>query len=115
VVNATRTFSEIEKKISNFKPIRMVELECICTASSEAVFRPAIYKVEKCVPLKRIFPEVDRVSQVVSMIGLYRDIVRVGEKMRVKGNLEEFVNGQRRFRVVVGSTSPGEYIDWIGP
>jgi len=56
-------------------------------------------------------------SQVVSMIGTYRDAVAEGETLTAKGVLEEVSQEglQRWYRVVVGSSAPGEFIDWTGP
>ncbi|MCW3992392.1 MAG: nucleotidyltransferase domain-containing protein [Candidatus Bathyarchaeota archaeon] len=116
VVNATRLLSEIPGISLIFKPVREVEVECRCVSADEAVFRPAIYLVEGCEELSGSYPEVEGVSQVVSMIGLYRGVVEAGEMMRARGVLEEVIEepGSGYLRVVVGSGSPGEYLDWIG-
>jgi len=116
VVNATRRFSEIPRVRRIYRPICEIEVECRCISAEEAVFRPAIYQVEGCSAEGGSDPRVERVSQVVSMIGLYRDLVEVGELMRARGVLEEVAEacGTGHFRLVVGSASPGEYIDWLG-
>lgn len=114
VVNATRRFSEIKRGRSIYRSLHKVEIGCRCTSADEAVFRPAIYKVSGCTSVVGSDPNVERVSEVVSMIGLYRDVVEEGESIKARGMLEEVVrpNGARRFRVVVGSALPGEYLDW---
>jgi len=117
VVNATRRFSEIPRTRRVARPLSEVEVECRCISAEEAVFRPAVYRVEGCEAVGGSAPGVERVSQVVSMIGLYRGVVEAGEMMRARGMLEEVVEetGLRHLRVVVGSASPGEYLDWLGP
>ncbi|MFQ6053653.1 MAG: hypothetical protein ACE5OO_05440, partial [Candidatus Bathyarchaeia archaeon] len=117
VVNATRRFSEIRRRRLMYRPLGKVEIECTCKSAGESVFRPAVYGVERCSAVGGADPRVERVSKVVSMIGLYRSVVEAGEEMRVSGMLEEVVEEQdrRRFRVVVGSGAPGEYLDWLGP
>ena len=117
VVNAIRRFSEIQRRRCVYRPLGMIEIRCRCKSTEEAVFRPATYEVEGCTSVGRHNPRVGEISEVVSMIGLYRDVVRPGESMRVRGMLEEVVEevGPGRLRVVVGSASPGEYLEWVGP
>ena len=79
------------------------------------MFRPAVYGVEGCqVESER---GVVTVAQVVSMIGTYRDIVRAGEVLSARGVLEEVSEDGRPtcYRVVVGSSGAGEYVDWAEP
>jgi len=116
VVNATRRYSEVPRVSPIFTPIREVEVECRCVSADEAAFRPAIYRVEGCEGVGGDDPRVEDVSQVVSMIGLYRDVVEAGESLRARGVLEEAVErpDAAYLRVVVGSGSPGEYLDWLG-
>ena len=54
-------------------------------------------------------------SQVVSMIGTYRDVVSEGEVISARGVLEEVSKngGINGYRVVVGSSGTGEYVDWL--
>lgn len=117
VVNATRRFSEIRRHRRVYRPLGVVKVECRCSSAEEAVFRPAIYQVEGCAAVGGPDPRVEQVSEVVSMIGLYRDVVEAGERLRVCGMLEEVVEEPdlRYLRMVVGSASPGEYLDWSGP
>ncbi len=117
VINATRRFSEIEKRRRVYKPLGPIELECTCVSDNEAVFRPAIYKVFKCRPLGDCGLQLQGVSEVVSMIGRQRDLVRPGETMRARGVLEQVFEGDEavHLRVLVGSALPGEYLDWVDP
>jgi predicted nucleotidyltransferase len=114
VVNATRRFPEIEASPTAHKPLEPVEVECVCTSTREAMFRPAIYGVEDCeaVEESRVLYEA---SQIVSMIGTYRDVVKEGERLGARGMLEEVQDETGTwYRLVVGSGSPGEYLEWPG-
>ncbi|NQT09475.1 hypothetical protein HQ586_10385 [Candidatus Bathyarchaeota archaeon] len=94
VVNATRLASEIDDRPRSYRPIGPVDVECLCVRDGEAVFRPAIYGVQGCMSLNRTV-NVGEVSEVVSMIGSYRDLVSKGERVRVRGFLEEVAQGMR--------------------
>lgn len=113
VVNATRLASEIDGRPRSYRPIGPLEVECLCVRDDEAVFRPAIYGVQGCTSLDGAV-DVGGVSEVVSMIGSYRDLVEKRERIRVRGFLEEVARGDESWlRVVVGSGRAGEYLDWI--
>jgi len=112
VVNATRLASEIDDRPRRYRPIGPVEAECLCVRDDEAMFRPAVYGVQGRTSLDGD-ANVGEVSEVVSMIGSYRDIVARGERIRVRGFLEEAARGDESWlRVVVGSGRAGEYLDW---
>jgi len=113
VVNATRLDSEIDGRPRSYRPIGPVEAECLCVRDDESMFRPAVYGVQDCVSPDEGL-DVSGVSEVVSMIGSYRDLVSKGERMRVRGFLEEVTRGGEGWlRVVVGSGRAGEYLDWL--
>ncbi len=106
VVNATRKVEEIREKYGQYKynALGLVEAECIVTEDWEAVFRPAIYGV-RC--------EDKSVRQVVSMIGQFRDVARKGERVMVKGMLEQVEGGRESWkRIVVGSGVGEEEYIW---
>ena len=112
VVNATRRYSEIGTRPRTYNPLGAVEAACSCASARESVFRPAVYEVEGC---REIGGDTDLsgVHEVVSMIGMYRDVVAEGEMIRVKGILEEAMEPERKWlRIVVGAALPGEYLDW---
>jgi len=113
VVNATRLASEIDVRSRTYRPMGPVEAECLCLSDDEAMFRPAVYGVQDCTsPVGAV--DVSGVSEVVSMIGSYRDLVSKGERIRVRGFLEEAARGDEIWlRVVVGSGRAGEHLDWI--
>ena len=115
VVNATRLASEIDDRPRSYRPVGPVEVECLCVNDIEAMFRPAIYGVQDCTSSDG-GEDVTDVSDVVSMIGSYRDLVSRRERMRVRGFLEEVAQGDKSWlRVVVGSGRAGEYLDWCEP
>ncbi|MHA1711458.1 MAG: hypothetical protein ACTSUS_05280 [Candidatus Freyarchaeota archaeon] len=106
VVNATRKIEEIRERYGQYRyrALRPVEAECTVTEDWEAVFRPAVYGVE-C--------EDERVKQVVSMIGQFRDVARRGVRVVAKGMLER-VEGEEGgwLRIVVGSGVGEEEYIW---
>lgn len=115
VVNATRRFSEMGARPTIHRPLETVEAECVCISAGEAMFRPAIYEVENCEVVGESGVPYE-VSQITSMIGTYRDVVKEGERLRARGVLEEVQDeAGTRHRLVVGSGRPGEYLDWPGP
>ena len=109
VVNAVRLDTEIKCSKSIYRPHGEVVVECLVEDDSECVFRPAIYKVKDCVLLKGL-SSAEPPREVVSMIGLYRCVARKGDRIVVRGMLEEVIGQERYFRVVVGSGLPHEYI-----
>jgi predicted nucleotidyltransferase len=112
VVNATRRYSEMRTRPRTYRPMGPVEVECRCTSSRESVFRPAVYEVDGCRESggDRSLPDI---TEIVSMIGMFRDVVAEGEVIRAKGMLEEVEeSGRTWLRVVVGAAHPGEYLDW---
>jgi predicted nucleotidyltransferase len=115
VINATRRFSEIINRDRHYHPLGLVEAECICTSAWESVFRPAIYKVEDLKSFDTC-EDIYNVTEVVSMIGAYRNVVVDGERIRVKGMLEKVMEKRKVYhRIVVGTTNSGEYLSWSNP
>ena len=109
VVNAVRLDAEIKCSDSIYRPRGEVVVECLVEDDSECVFRPAIYRVTDCVLLKGQF-DAKSLKEVVSMIGLYRCVARKGDRIVVRGMLEEVIGEEKYFRVVVGSGLSREYI-----
>ncbi|MBS7608343.1 nucleotidyltransferase domain-containing protein [Candidatus Bathyarchaeota archaeon] len=116
--NAVRKPEEINVKYGEcqYTPIAPVKFRCKVKDDSEAMFRPAIYKVENCtqhgdLPLpENIVPET-----VVSMIGCYRNVARKGQQIEVSGVLERVENltsGKITYQVVVGSAESEEEYIW---
>lgn len=118
VYNAVRKPEEIKFRYGDYKylPVSPIAFRCRIEDDSEAMFRPAIYRISDYQPLnsasrleKAKTPEI-----VVSMIGCYRNVARKGESVKVSGVLErvEHLNtGRANYQVVVGSeTSEEEHI-----
>jgi len=117
--NAVRKPEEVTTKYGEYyyMPIAPVKFQCKVRDDGEAMFRPAIYKIEDYTPLnqnsslsKEMVPEA-----VVSMIGCYRNIAKNGQKIEVAGMLErvEKVSGGEVFyQVVVGTAGSEEEYIW---
>jgi len=108
--DAIRKPEEVNTKYGAFRyvPLIQIRFDCVVEGDSEAMFRPATYRIAKyesvdsnsalaggCVP-----------SSVVSMIGCYRNVARKGDRMRVSGMLERVENvatGNVFYQVVVGT------------
>jgi len=114
IVNATRRYDEIDKRPRTYTPLGTEEIEATCTSNQETAFRPAIYKVENPKSLATSDSNAQNVIEIASMIGMYRDTAREGERITARGVLErvETPTGETWTRLVVGSSQPGEYLDW---
>ena len=114
VVNATRKRSEITPIRRTYRPLGPAEIEATCTSTGEAPFRPATYGIEDISLLRPGHLRAFEATEIVSMIGMYRDIAEPGETLRARGTLEEASSPTRGrwIRLVVGSGRSGEYIDW---
>ncbi|MDH5793207.1 MAG: hypothetical protein OEZ18_01415, partial [Candidatus Bathyarchaeota archaeon] len=99
-----------------YKPMTSVKFQFTVRDDSEAMFRPAIYKIENYKPADSASAlSNDKIPElVVSMIGCYRNVARVGGKIKVSGMLEQVENvesGEVFHQVVVGTgISEEEYI-----
>jgi len=108
VINAIRLLSEI-KDYYDFRIRAPVLVICEVLENSEAMFRPAIYRV-KVLEVLRGDPGADKARELVSMIGLYRNIAEKGDRLIVKGMLEEAIDDEDYLRIVVGTGLEEEYI-----
>ena len=117
--NAIRRPEEITMKYGTLSYSVIVPVKFTCTVKddSEAMFRPAIYSIGDYKPV-RAESELDEEkmpSQVVSMIGCYRNVARQGDKIRVSGMLERVENletGKSFHQVVVGTSSSEDESIW---
>jgi predicted nucleotidyltransferase len=117
--NAVRKPEEVTTKYGEYSymPIAPVKFQCKVKDDCEAMFRPAIYKIEDYRPLsqnsklpKGMVPEA-----VVSMIGCYRNIAKKGQKIEVAGMLERVEKvgtGETFYQVVVGTAGSEEEYIW---
>ncbi len=116
--NAIRKPEEVNSKYGMFKytPITPIKFCCTVKDDNEAMFRPAIYKIEEYKPSDPVsaLPKEKIPELVVSMIGCYRNIARKGDKIRAAGMLEQVESLETSavfHQVVVGtSTSEEEHI-----
>ena len=118
VYTAVRKPEEITSKYGDYRysQVMPVAFNCKVTNDSQAMFRPATYRITNYEPLNPAseIPNNKKPSTVVSMIGLYRNVARKGEQVEVSGVLERVEHtktGKVHFQVVVGSgTREDEYI-----
>lgn len=117
--NAIRKPEEIRSKYGMYKyvPIKLVNFHSTITDDSEAMFRPAIYKIENYKPADSasVLPKETIPRLVVSMIGCYRNVAKRGGKIRVSGMLEHvenLENGEVFHQVVVGTGKSEEEHIW---
>jgi predicted nucleotidyltransferase len=119
VYNAVRKPEEIAAQYGKFRyvPIKNVSFSCTVVDDSENMFRPAIYKIRYYQPDDKgsELAEEQVPTNVLSMIGYYRNVARQGEGIRVSGTLERVENietGKAYHQVVVGTaTREKEYIE----
>ena len=117
VFNAVRRREEIRDVYGAYKrmPIKTVKFRCMVESAEESYFRPAIYKISEYRAAdeeSRLPPEM-RPKEVIAMDSTYRGLAYEGDLLEVRGLLEREVpvSGEgERYRVVVGSGRPGEYI-----
>jgi len=116
--SAIRKPEEINSKYGTHRylPIAQVKFHCKVKDDTEAVFRPAIYKIADYEPADEASAlDEERIPDlVISMIGCYRNVARRGGRIRVSGMLErveDLETGQNFHQIVVGTgTNEEEYI-----
>lgn len=115
VINAIRTSKELKEKYGQYEyqAIQQLHFKATIQDDSEAVYKPAIYRIMNYQPLNAIsrLPYSVQPSTIISMIGSYRNIAGIGQDIEVAGNLEKIIdhdNAIISYRVVVGSASVGE-------
>jgi predicted nucleotidyltransferase len=116
--NATRKPEEVKTKYgtARFSSIDPVRFQCTVSDDTEAMFRPATYKITNYKPLDQASElPLDKIpDRVVSNIGCYRNVARQGSEIKVAGQLERveaIKTGAVFYQVVVGTaTSEEEYI-----
>jgi len=115
--NAIRKPHEIHSKYgtSKYMPMHSLKFRCVVIDDSEAMFRPAIYRIGNYEPInKESRLQKNQTPQlVISMIGCYRNVARKGEEIGVSGMLERVENphtGETFHQVVVGTATGGEEV-----
>ena len=116
--NATRKPEEVKTwhGVARFSSIDPVRFKCTVSDDTEAMFRPATYKITNYKPLdaQSELP-LDKIpDRVVANIGCYRNVARQGSEIKVAGQLERvetIKTGAVHYQVVVGTAiSEEEYI-----
>ncbi len=117
VYNAVRNYDEVRSKYGErrYKPIKPVAFRCIVMDDEEAMFRPAVYRIDGYRPLNpESALEDEKIPiELVSMIGCYRNVARKGDEVEAFGMLERVEHvktGRVHYRVVVGSGVGEEFI-----
>ncbi|MCS7385530.1 MAG: hypothetical protein NDF55_02150 [archaeon GB-1867-005] len=93
---------EYESRI--YKPKGLILIKCTVSDAKDAIFLPSKYIVNEVEIIEG--PKVNDIREVVSFEGLFCDIASAGEKIYVKGKLEEVIDlssGDKYHRVQVGS------------
>ncbi|NHI94577.1 MAG: hypothetical protein EAX96_18950 [Candidatus Lokiarchaeota archaeon] len=111
VFNAIRDLNQVKNayNYTQYEPQSVIKGTAVITDISEAAYRPALYKIKE---VEGKFDELIP-SQVVSMIGEYRDIVRVGQRIEFRGLLEKVIDKRSNSeysRIFIGSENEGEYV-----
>ncbi|MEM1536901.1 MAG: nucleotidyltransferase domain-containing protein [Candidatus Bathyarchaeia archaeon] len=116
--NAVRKPEEVNVNYGErqYTPLAPVKFRCVVKDDSEAMFRPAIYRIEGYKPLSDLPLPKDMIPDtVVSMIGCYRNVAKKGQLIEVSGILERVENtvtGKITYQVVVGSAESEEEYIW---
>ncbi|MBX5321516.1 MAG: hypothetical protein QHH12_02005 [Candidatus Bathyarchaeota archaeon] len=117
--NAVRKPEEVTAKYGEYRysPIVPVKFRCKVKDDSEAMFRPAIYKIEGYTPANSslTLPRDMVPIAVISMIGCYRNVARKGQEIEVSGMLERVektATGEISHQVVIGTAESEEEYLW---
>ena len=116
--NATKKPEQVKEEYGdyNYVPLDTVRFFATVCDDTETMYRPAIYKISGYKPQDdQSELDLDKIPvQVVSNIGCYRNIARVGNEIKVAGKLERVESTSSKevfYQVVVGTaTSEEEYV-----
>ncbi len=116
--NATKKPEQVKENFGAYRyiPLDPVRFQATVIDDTETMYRPSIYKINSFKPLDdQSELDLDQIpSQVVSNIGLYRNVARCGSEIKVAGKLERVESTSSNevfYQVVVGTaTSEEEYI-----
>jgi len=117
--NATRKPEEVKTKYGThrFSSLAPMHFQCTVSDDTEAMFRPATYRIENYQPIdaESELP-IDKIpDRVVSNIGCYRNVARKGGEIKVSGTLERVESiktGEIFYQVVVGTATLEEEYIW---
>jgi len=116
--NATKQFDQVKEKYGAYRyvPLDPVRFQATVCNDTETMYRPATYRITNYMPIDDPSElDLDQIPiQVVSNIGLYRNVARAGSDIKVAGILERVKSTSSNevfYQVVVGTaTSEEEYI-----
>jgi len=116
--NATKKPEQITEKYGAYRyiPLDSVRFQATVCNDTETMYRPSVYKISAYMPIDdQSELDLDKIPiQVVSNIGLYRNVARSGTEVKVSGKLERVESTSSNevfYQVVVGTaTSEEEYI-----
>jgi predicted nucleotidyltransferase len=116
--NATKKPEQVKEKYGAYRyiPLDPVHFQATVCDDTETMYRPSTYKISNYKPLdEQSELDLDKIPlQVISNIGLYRNVARSGSEIKVAGNLERVESTSSNevfYQVVVGTaTSEEEYI-----
>ncbi len=116
---AARLPEEVTEKYgeSRFVPVGPLKFQCKVGDDSEAIFRPAIYRITDYKPTdaKSELPQEQIPNRILSNIGCYRNVARSGDQIKVAGVLERIesvTTGAVSYQVVVGTATSEEEQIW---
>ncbi|NLE03688.1 MAG: hypothetical protein GX638_02655, partial [Crenarchaeota archaeon] len=100
-----------------FESIAPLRFQCTVSDDTEAIFRPATYKIKdyKALDNASELSQEKLPSCIVSNIGCYRNIARNGDKIKVTGTLEKVIStktGKLSYQVVVGTATTEDEQIW---
>ena len=117
--NATKKPDQIKEKYGAYRyiPLESVRFEATVSDDSETMYRPSTYKISNYKPLDdQSELDLEQIPvQVVSNIGLYRNVARCGSEIRVSGKMERVestTNNEVFYQVVVGTATSEEEFIW---
>lgn len=96
-----------------YMPKGFIEARAKVVEDSESMFTPSIYKVDNVVVEAGL--KVKDIREVASYEGIYCNLAKVGEEVKVRGKLELIVDkkrGEEYYRILVGSLEARGY-DYI--
>jgi hypothetical protein len=116
--NATKQPQQVKEKYGAYRyiPLDPVRFQATISDDTETMYRPSTYKISGYKPLDDPSElDLEKIPvQVVSNIGLYRNVARCGSDIKVQGKLERVestMSSEVFYQVVVGTaTSEEEYV-----
>ena len=117
--NATKKPEQVKEKYGayHYVPLDSVRFQATVSDDTETMYRPSIYKITSYNPHDdQSELDLDKIPvQVVSNIGLYRNVARCGSTIKVAGKLERVESTSSSevfYQVVVGTASSEEEYIW---